>query len=293
MTAFPPLPGVSHRQLPTRTVEFHVACAGDPQAPLVLLLHGFPECWYSWRAQLVALSSRYFVVAPDLRGYGSSEKPSDGYDIVTLASDVPALIEALGRSTATVVGHDWGGAVAWGAASLHPEVVSHLVILDSPHPLVFRRALLTNPRQLLRSWYMFLFQVPGLFERWVRKDPERFMRRALFTAAGDRKPWTDEEIGLYAASLMEPRALECALAYYRSISRGMRSTDRLADPISAPTLLLWGDRDRALGTELVEPARRYVSGRFEFRIFEGAGHWLQQERPEEVIAAITDWVEHQ
>ena len=128
--------------------------------PLVLLLHGFPEFWYSWRRQLPALAQRFRVVAPDLRGYNLSDKPASGYDQATLASDIPALIHALGADRAHVVGHDWGGVVAWGAAIHHPQVVDRLVILNAPHPAAYWRELRQNPRQLLRSWYIGLFQIP-------------------------------------------------------------------------------------------------------------------------------------
>ena len=129
--------GLTHRFVEANGLQFHLVEAG--QGPLVLLLHGFPEFWYGWRNQLPALARHFRVVAPDLRGYNLTEKPPTGYDWETLASDVPALIRALGAEQAHVVGHDWGGVVAWGAAIFHPDVVDRLVILNAPHPAAYRR----------------------------------------------------------------------------------------------------------------------------------------------------------
>ena len=294
MTA--PLPtGCRHRTLATTTLShMHIVEAGDPTAPLIVILHGFPEFWYSWRHQLTALAGDYHVVAPDLRGYGGTEKPETGYDVLTLAADIAALIAALvagegPRRPVTLVGHDWGGVVAWVTATVHPECISKLVIIDAPHPLAYLRCALRNPSQLLKSWYIAMFQVPGLFEWQFRRDPYRMMARMLRGSAVQRDVFTREEIQHYVQAMADPKVLPRAMAYYRAVPSIVAILDELRAPVLAPTLVLWGAGDPALGTYLIDHCRSVVSGSFEARVFADAGHWLQQERPAEVSAAISEF----
>lgn len=291
MTA-PLPPGCRQRTLATATLQaMHVVEAGDPRAPLVVLLHGFPEFWYSWRHQLVALAVDFHVVAPDLRGYGGTEKPDTGYDLLTLAADVDALLEALTagedpRRPVTLVGHDWGGVVAWATASLHPERIAKLVAIDAPHPLAYLRGTFRQPGQLVRSWYMAMFQVPGLFEWQYRRNPYAMMARMLRGSAVQRDVFPREEIQYYVDAMADERALPCALAYYRAVPSAVAFVDELRAPVTAPTLVLWGAGDPALATSLIEDCRTVVAAPFESQIFADAGHWLQQEKPAEVSAAI-------
>src|SRR2546428_372573 len=159
---------VEHRFVETNGIRLH--CAVDGEGPLVILLHGFPECWYSWRHQIAALAPRFRVVAPDLRGYNESDKPAGvaAYALPELVADVPGLIEAFGEREAAIVGHDWGGAIAWTFAMDHPEPTRRLVVLNCPHPAIFAQHLRANGRQLARSWYMFFFQLPWLPEAVLR-----------------------------------------------------------------------------------------------------------------------------
>lgn len=266
-----------------RGVRFHTAEQG--QGPLVLLLHGFPERWYSFRHQLAALGAAgYRAVAPDLRGYGESDRPPRGYDIETLAGDVPALIEALGADRAAVVGHDWGGALTWEAASRYPRQVARYAVLNAPHPAVFLRTLLRSPAQLRRSWYMFLFQLPLLPEWLLTRRGARAIPAAFLKASVDRDALDAETLEGFRTSALSPGAMGAMLAYYRGIGRQLRRPLDTArkmstyQPIEQPGLLLWGEDDPALGTELIEPHRRLAPALRVERV-PRCGHFIQQERP--------------
>jgi pimeloyl-ACP methyl ester carboxylesterase len=175
------LPGVVAARVPTHGVTLSVLEAGPCDGPLVVLLHGFPELSYTWKAQLAALSEAgCFVVAPDQRGYATSDKPEGirAYHLDELARDTVGLIDHYGREDAVVVGHDWGAAVAWWVALQHPQRVRRLVVMNVPHPTVFERTLRTNLGQLKRSWYMGFFQLPHFPERAITKAPASSCARA-------------------------------------------------------------------------------------------------------------------
>src|SRR5688500_13084886 len=170
----------THREVTANGARFHLAECGPADGPLVLLLHGFPEFWWSWRHQLVALGEAGFhAVAPDLRGYGASDKPPRGYDAYTLSSDVAGMIRALGARQAHVVGHDWGGVLAWTVATLHPGIVSTLGIVGMPHPLRMREAMLRDPAQVRASSYIAFFQLPKVPEARLVRDDAAFVEQLL------------------------------------------------------------------------------------------------------------------
>jgi pimeloyl-ACP methyl ester carboxylesterase len=278
--------GLRHRFVEANGVRFHVVEAGDEGAddgegrPLVLLLHGFPEFWYGWRRQIPALARDFRVVAPDLRGYNLSAKPASGYDYETLASDVPALIRALGAERAHVVGHDWGGMVAWLAAIFHPEVVDRLAILNAPHPAAYLRELGRNPIQMLRSWYVAAFQARGLAEWMLTYGHGRGVADMLRRSALDPGVFSDADLAAYRRAVTRPGAASAMLAYYRALW----STDRAAlqarlRPVTAPTLLIWGMQDVALVPELTEDLDDQVPDLRVERVPD-ASHWVQHERPE-------------
>ena len=213
-------------------VELHYVEAGD--GPLVVLLHGFPEFWYGWRQQIAPLVKAGFrVVAPDLRGYNRSSAPGDfaAYTADKLAGDIRGLIHELGAESAMVVGHDWGGTVAWTLAMHHPEVVDRLAILNAAHPRRLSEGL-RNPRQLLRSWYFFYFQFPKLPERRARRGTWRFFKRFLRDA---RPSYTAAEIDHYVEAWSQPGAAKAMIDYYRAAVRlsskqGELRPDLGADP---------------------------------------------------------------
>lgn len=284
-----------HRTVNANGARFHVAEAGD--GPLVLLLHGFPEFWWSWRHQLTGLAAAgYRVVAPDLRGYGASDKPPRGYDAYTLAADVAGMVRALGERDAFLVGHDWGGLLAWTVATVHPRVVNRLAVLDMPHPLRMRAALLQDPRgQLRASWYLFAFQLPRYAESLLSDEDGQFVRRLLTAWSGPQ--WTstpefDEAVRRCAEAMRIPAAAHCALEYYRwllrSVTRpsGWRYAKLMAQPVGVPTLHLHGELDRCLLPRTAQGSGRYVAAAYEWRLLPAVGHFPHQESPDAVTAEL-------
>lgn len=261
-----------------------IARAG--QGPLVVMLHGFPESWYSWRFQLRGLSSLCTCVAPYMRGYGTTDAPKgvENYAIEELARDVTLLIQALGHSRAIVMGHDWGGAVAWATAQLYPEFVERLIVLNCPHPAAFHRQLHTNFRQMARSWYMLFFQIPYIPEALLRVGNFALLTRLLRGSAVQKQAFSDADIAHYREAFADPYSLTAAINYYRALMRGGFLRRLPADHwmnriIATPTLLIWGERDFALGKELTYGMEGLFSGLFELKYIPDSGHWVQQEKP--------------
>ncbi len=282
--------GLTHRYVDLADVRLH--CVEVGSGPLVVLLHGFPDFWYSWRHQLPALAAAGFrAVAVDMRGYNLSDKPRGvrAYDTAVVARDVARLIGALGSGRAVVVGHDWGGAVAWLVAMRHPEVVERLVILNAPHPERFLRGLRTL-RQLRKSWYMFFFQLPLLPEASVRAGNFALLRRMLRTDPVRSDAFTESDIRRYVEALSRPGALTAAINYYRTLFRRdpRRALEELR-PIEAPVLVIWGERDRYLGAELAQPSAAWVP---DVRVapLPDASHWVHLDRPDRVNALMLDFL---
>ncbi len=261
-------------------VRLHYVEAGE--GPLVVLLHGFPEFWYSWRRQIPALAQAGFhVVAPDMRGYNLSDKPKGwrAYDTDLLADDVAGLVRHFGEQRAHIVGHDWGAAVAYALAMRHPHVVRRLAILNVPHPARMLEAFRTS-RQLRKSWYMFFFQLPWLPEHLMAREEYSFAKRSL--RAGSKGSFSDEDLERYVRAWSQPGALTGMVNYYRAaLRRSPRGAIARMTPIEAQTLVIWGERDRYLGSELAEPAREWVPNVRVERIPE-ATHWVQHEAAERV-----------
>jgi len=267
-------------------IRLHYVEAGE--GPLVVLLHGFPEFWYSWRHQIEPLAAAgYRVVAPDMRGYNLSSKPSDwrAYDASSLAGDIAGLIHALGERSALLVGHDWGAAVAYAVAMYHPDVVRRLAILNVPHPVRMLEGFRTL-RQLRKSWYMFFFQIPRLPERMIAREDYSFAKRSLRSDSKDA--FTDEDLERYVEAWSKPGALTAMINYYRAaLRRSPSKAQAQLQPIEAQTLVIWGMRDRHLGSELAEPPRKWVPNARVERIDE-ATHWVQHDAPERVNALLLE-----
>ena len=266
-------------------VELHYVEAGD--GPLVVLLHGFPEFWYGWRQQIAPLARAGFrVVAADLRGYNLSSKPDAFADYTAdkLAEDVRGLIRALGAESAMVVGHDWGGTVAWALAMNHPEVVDRLVILNAAHPRKLNEGL-RNLRQLLRTWYFFYFQTPRLPERRARRRHWRFFKRFLRDA---RPPHTEQEIDRYLEAWSQPGAAKAMIDYYRAAVRLQPKQE--VRPVTAPTLVIWGQGDRYLGPKLAEPHHDDVPNLDRVERLPNASHWVHHDEAERVNELLVDFL---
>jgi epoxide hydrolase 4 len=279
-----------HGYADLETVRLHYVEAGE--GPLVVLLHGFPEFWYGWRRQIEPLAQAGFrVVAPDMRGYNLSGKPSAvaDYSADRLAGDVRDLIAERGGGAegARLAGHDWGGAVAWATAIRHPAAVARLAILNLPHPRRMFEGLRTW-RQLRRSWYMLAFQLPGASERALRARRFAALRRGF----ADARPgaFAVSDLDRYVEAWSQPGALTGMLNYYRAALRpGTSSRGAPMAAVQAPTLIIWGERDRFLGAELAEPHPEDVPRLERVVRIPGASHWVAVDEPELVNRLLVEF----
>lgn len=289
----------SHREVSANGMRFHAAEMGNAnQDPLVVLLHGFPQFWWSMRHQLQDIAGAgYWVVAPDLRGYGGSDKPPRGYDAFTLASDIAGIVRSLGARDAIIVGHDWGGYGAWCTAVLHPGAVRGIITLAAPHPLRFRNALLTEPRgQLMASSHLVGYQRPWVPERQLVRDDADAVGRMLHAWSAPSWPDGDSE-RRYREQIQIPHVAHSALEYYRWTLRsqlrrdGQRFNSQLRQPVGVPTLQLHGALDTCVLPRTAAGSGRYVGGPYTWRLIEDAGHFLQEESPKAVSAEILHWLD--
>ena len=272
-------------------VSLHVVRSGPADGPLVVLLHGFPEFWYGWRGQIDPLvEAGYRVVVPDQRGYNRSDKPDRlaAYNLDRLVDDVVTLIEESGQEQATVVGHDWGAAVAWWLASTRPAPVERLVTINVPHPVVFRRFLTHDPRQLLRSWYMFYFQVPKLPEwGFSRNDFALGVRALRQTSRPGAFP--DAALDRYREAWSQPGAVKAMIDWYRALFRTTPERSVVL-PIEIPTLLIWGANDTALRQAMAEPSIDLCTDGH-LTVIEDATHWVHHEAADRVNDLLLDFLE--
>jgi pimeloyl-ACP methyl ester carboxylesterase len=279
-----------NRSIGNGGVTLQCEVTGSGSGPAVVLLHGFPENHASWRHQVPALAAAGLtVLAPDLRGYGESDAPHEvaAYAPDVLISDVAAIVRASGRPRAHIVGHDWGGMLAWWFAAAHPELTDRLVIMNSPHPGIFRRRV-RRPPQLLRSWYAAFFQLPALPELSLRAFDFAALRRLFRTTTAQRGVFSEAQIDAYAAALARPGRLRGALNYYRAV---VRHGARAPRPVrtDAQTLIIWGEQDVALTIGLLDGVERYAPNVRVERL-PGAGHWVQNEAPDQVNALLTEFL---
>ncbi|UCE87115.1 MAG: alpha/beta hydrolase [Deltaproteobacteria bacterium] len=284
---------IHHVFIEANGLRFHVAEAGHGER-LALLLHGFPETWYSWRHQLPLLARLgYRVWAPDLRGYGETDRPPRlrDYAIERLEEDVAGLIDASGARETLLVGHDWGAAIAWMFAMRPLRPLARLVIMNVPHPRAMQRSM-RRWSQLRRSWYIFFFQLPWLPEALLGARGAAAIGGAIRRSAVDASRFPDEVLAVYREAAARPGALTAMLNYYRALVRGggawrMR---RLGAPvIETPTLFLWGEEDVALATHTTHGTEAFVRD-LTLRYLPGVSHWVQQEAPETVNAMLEAWL---
>ena len=269
-------------------VRLHYVEEGE--GPLVVLLHGFPDFWYSWRHQIPALAQAGFrVVAPDMRGYNLSDKPHgiSSYSLDRLAADVVELVAFLGEPSANVIGHDWGGLVAWATAAWHPDVVDRLVVLNAPHPDDYARGL-RNPKQVMKSWYAGFFQLPGA-PAALRANDHGPLRKALRTSSTEGA-FTDDDIARYVEAWSEPRALQSQLAYYRAAARRTFGRAERLPTVEVPVLVVWGERDTALEPLFATPPSDLARD-VTVRMLPAATHWVHLDDPEQVNVLLLGFLE--
>ncbi|GER88030.1 epoxide hydrolase [Dictyobacter vulcani] len=268
-----------HKDMMTNAIRMHYVSEGT--GPLIVLLHGFPEYWYSWRFQIPFLANLgYTVVAPDLRGYNDSDKPHRGYDIPTLLRDIVGLIKGLGYEKAIIVGHDWGGVLAWNFAIDYPEMTERLIVLNAPHPGAFQRELRTI-KQLRKSWYVFAFQIPWLPEFILGRHNAAAIGRLIEQSAARKEAFPPEVLAHYQEAMSKPHALTASINYYRTIFNRPASflKDQTNKVITCPTLLIWGEQDIALDSALTEGLDQWITN-LQIKRIPDSGHWVQQEKPE-------------
>jgi pimeloyl-ACP methyl ester carboxylesterase len=262
-----------------RGFEFDVRVEGDPAGQAVVLLHGFPAHAGSWHRLTPRLvEAGYRVVAPDQRGYSPGARPSGrrAYPAAELAADVLALLDELGLDRVHLVGHDWGGGVAWGLASAAPHRLRTLTAVSTPHPRALLRGLLTGD-QARRSWYMGVFQLPALPERLLLADGARTLR-SMLRRSGLPPAVADD----YADRMAAPGALTAALNWYRALPLDRPDIGRIA----VPTLYVWGADDFALGPAAAAATARWVTGPYTFVQLDGAGHWIPEVEPDRLLAPL-------
>lgn len=264
-----------HEYVISNGVKLHYVTQGE--GPLMLMLHGFPEFWYSWRHQIPEFAKDFKVVALDLRGYNLSDKPHDpgAYTMEELVTDVEGVIQELGYDRCVLVGHDWGGAIAWNFAYAHPDMVERLIVLNLPHPAKLQEGL-RNPRQLLRSSYIFFFQLPWLPEFLLQWGDYQPIAMALTKMAVNKQAFTQADIEAYKTAAAQRGALTAMLNYYR---RGLGLLEREWGILEVPTLMIWGEEDPALGQELTYGTEAYVQT-FQIHYIPNCSHWVQQEQPQ-------------
>jgi len=281
-----------YQLIQTRGLTFEVAVHGEGDR-LALLMHGFPECAHSYRYQIPLLTRLgYRVWAVNLRGYGRSDKPRGrrAYTIEQLEGDVTDLIEASGARSVLLVGHDWGGIIAWSYAMYGAHPLERLVVMNCPHPTRMRQGLL-NPTQLARSSYMFFFQLPRVPERFIQRNDyavfERFVRGTLV----HKENMTDADLEVLRGNARDSETLTAMLNYYRALPWSMtRLQERRPRKIEVPTLLLWGEQDRVLAKELTYGTERLVRD-LTVRYLPDASHWVQQDAPAAVNASLAAFLE--
>jgi pimeloyl-ACP methyl ester carboxylesterase len=277
----------------TNGIRLNVVQAGPEEGPLIILLHGFPEHSYSWRKLMPLLvSAGYRVWAPDQRGYNLSDKPKgiDAYRVDELAADVVGLIDAANQQQAILIGHDWGAGVAWRVASEYPERVSRMVVMNVPHGAVMKRFIRSNFRQLLKSWYIFFFQLPWLPETLARRDNWRMLVTTL-KRTSHRGTFSDEDFEAYRKAWSQPGAIQSILNWYRAYLR--RPPAIPANPrIIVPTMLIWGTQDTALSSEMAQPSIDLCdNGRLV--LLNDATHWVNHEKLEKVNNLIGEFLHSQ
>ncbi|WYP27049.1 alpha/beta hydrolase [Alkalihalobacillus sp. FSL W8-0930] len=279
----------------TNGITLHAVTAGPRNGPLVVLLHGFPEFWYGWRNQIKPLAEAgYRVLVPDQRGFNKSQKPEgiEQYTLDTLRDDVIGLIKLYNREKAHVIGHDWGGAVAWHLASTRPEYVETLIPINIPHPAIMPKAMLTIPLQWLRSSYMAFFQLPEWPEKLLSADQYEGMAKGIKFSASKGDAFTREDLEKYKEAWSQPGAMTAMLNWYRAIRAGLPEGFAHPEKVTVPTRMIWGINDPFLSKKLAKKSIEHCEDGTLTFVGE-ATHWVSHEQPEIVNQLIAKYLSNQ
>jgi pimeloyl-ACP methyl ester carboxylesterase len=274
-----------HDYVETNGIRMHYVTSGAGE--LVILLHGFPEFWYSWRFQIGVLGKYFKVVAPDLRGYNKTDKPEgvENYRLEVLVQDISELIENLGEEKAIIVGHDWGGALAWDVARRVPEKTEKLIVLNCPPIDILNQEIASNETQRKRSGYIFFFQKPEIPEKSLSANNYEKLKAMYLSISTNRKTqirfWNEEILAKYVEALKLP-ALSCGINYYRAAVQHPMRTKFQKLRVQCPTLVIWGEKDIALGKELTRHFPGLVKGPYTIQFIPEIGHWVQIEAADRV-----------
>jgi pimeloyl-ACP methyl ester carboxylesterase len=291
---------VNHEYAKVNGIRLHYVTTGSGK--LMLFVHGFPEFWHAWKDQLAEFGQEYLTVAPDMRGYNLSSKPTDvgQYQIKILVEDLRQLAEHLGHKKLILVGHDWGGAIAWAFALSHPGYLEKLVVINASHPAIFERELRENPAQQKASEYMLMFQRPEEAEKNLSANNYAFLIEAVLSEGLKQDYFTEEDRKAYLDAWSQPGALTGGLNYYRAAHVGppagagtQTSGNFLPDlsdlTVRVPTLVIWGERDPYLLSGNLRGLERFVPDLTIKRVPDGS-HWVVHEKPALVNAHIRDFI---
>jgi len=276
-----------------KRIKLHYVAKGSESKPLMLFLHGFPEFWYSWRHQLKEFGGDYRAVAVDMRGYGESDKPRaiKDYTMDKLVADIKELIPALGHEKCILVGHDWGGAVAWSFAHMYPNLVEKLIVCNCPHFNAFEKLVQKDKKQFLMSWYMMFFQMPCVPEAMMRSQDLKFLDQAFLGKRMGVRPgkMSQDDMEMFKYNYSQEDALRGPIHYYRANLRYLIPLQYPSKKVQVPSLMVWGTNDAALSVKLADMTGDCVED-YRVRLVHGASHWVQQEEPEEVNKYIRQFV---
>jgi len=275
----------THEKIQANGIQFHYVTEGD--GPLMLFLHGFPEYWYSWRHQISEFSKNYKVVALDMRGYGQTDRPQgkENYTIDVLVKDVKEVVSALGYEKCVLVGHDWGAIVAWYVAMNAEACIEKLIVMNVPHPKCYMENL--TFKQVLRSWYIWMFQLPKFSEAYLKANDFKWITDQ-FRSAVNTEAFPEEDLNKYKENAATPGALTAMLNYYRNLPAEMMKKDAMPI-IQVPTLMLWGEKDGYTGKDSTRGTERYVKN-LDLKFLPNCSHWTQQDCPKEVNQYMNDFL---
>lgn len=282
--------GIAIRFVETSGLTFEVAEAGEGDH-LALMLHGFPELHFSWRHQMPLLAAKgYRVWAPNIRGYGATDRPSEvrDYALDHLTQDVADLIDASGAKKVTLFAHDWGAIIAWAFAITKLRPLTRLVIMNVPHPVPARREM-KKWRQMRKSWYIFFFQLPWLPEKWLGSDGGNMVGNLIAKTACHPARFGPDERAIYSEASQRPGAVHAMVNYYRALLRYRDTIDMGDFRVDVPTLMVWGEEDVAINIHCLDGTEKWVSD-LTLKRLPGVSHWVQQDAPDEVNAILEDWL---